>query len=106
MSLGPIMLDLDSVEMSPEERELLQNPLVGGVILFTRNFSSVEQITQLIKEIHQLREPRLLVAVDHEAEEFNGFVMDFLPCLQWDILVRSINIILNEHIYCLKQPAG
>lgn len=73
MSLGPIMLDLDSVEMSPEERELLQNPLVGGVILFTRNFSSVEQITQLIKEIHQLREPRLLVAVDHEGGRVQRF---------------------------------
>ena len=73
MSLGPIMLDLDSVEMSPEEREILLNPLVGGVILFTRNFSSVEQITHLVKEIHQLREPRLLVAVDHEGGRVQRF---------------------------------
>ena len=73
MSLGPIMLDLDSVEMSPEEREILQNPLVGGVILFTRNFSSVEQITHLVKEIHQIREPRLLVAVDHEGGRVQRF---------------------------------
>lgn len=73
MSLGPIMLDLDSIEMSPEERTILQNPLVGGVILFTRNFSSVEQITQLVKEIHQVREPRLLVAVDHEGGRVQRF---------------------------------
>ncbi len=73
MSLGPIMLDLDSTEMSQEERELLQNPLIGGVILFTRNFSSVEQITQLVKEIHQIREPRLLVAVDHEGGRVQRF---------------------------------
>lgn len=76
MSLGPIMLDLDSVEMSPEEREILQNPLVGGVILFTRNFSSVEQLVQLVKEIHQVREPRLLIAVDHEG----GRVQRFRDC--------------------------
>lgn len=73
MSLGPIMLDLDSVEMSPEEREILKNPLVGGVILFARNFSSVEQITHLVKEIHQLREPHLLVAVDHEGGRVQRF---------------------------------
>jgi beta-N-acetylhexosaminidase len=73
MSLGPIMLDLDSFEMSPEEREILQNPLVGGVILFTRNFSSVDQITQLVKDIHKVREPRLLVAVDHEGGRVQRF---------------------------------
>ena len=73
MSLGPIMLDLDSVEMSPEEREILQNPLVGGVILFTRNFSSVEQLTHLVNEIHQIRDPRLLVAVDHEGGRVQRF---------------------------------
>lgn len=73
MSLGPIMLDLDSFEMSPEEKEMLRHPLVGGVILFTRNFSSVEQITSLIKEIHQLREPHLLVAVDHEGGRVQRF---------------------------------
>lgn len=73
MSLGPIMLDLDSTEMSPEEREILQNPLVGGVILFSRNFSSLEQLIQLVKTIHQAREPRLLIAVDHEGGRVQRF---------------------------------
>lgn len=73
MSLGPIMLDLDSVTMSPEEKEILKHPLVGGVILFTRNYSSVEQVTQLVKEIHELREPKLLVAVDHEGGRVQRF---------------------------------
>ncbi len=73
MSLGPIMLDLDSIEMSPEEREILQNPLVGGVILFTRNFSSVEQLVHLVNEIHQVRKPRLLIAVDHEGGRVQRF---------------------------------
>ena len=73
MSIGPIMLDLDSDEMSPEEREVLQNPLVGGVILFSRNFSSVEQLTHLVAEIHKVRDPRLLVAVDHEGGRVQRF---------------------------------
>ena len=73
MSLGPIMLDLDSTEMSPEEREILQNPLVGGVILFSRNFSTVEQLVHLVSEIHNVRQPRLLVAVDHEGGRVQRF---------------------------------
>ena len=73
MSLGPIMLDLDSDVMSSEEREILQHPLVGGVILFSRNFSSVEQLVQLVNEIHQVRKPRLLIAVDHEGGRVQRF---------------------------------
>jgi len=73
MSLGPIMLDLDSTEVSPEDREILQNPLVGGVILFSRNFSSVEQLVKLVNDIHQLREPRLLISVDHEGGRVQRF---------------------------------
>ena len=34
MAIGPLMIDLDGLEVTPEERELLQYPLVGGVILF------------------------------------------------------------------------
>ena len=66
MTLGPLMVDLEGTSINNTERELLLKPEVGGVILFTRNFESVEQITQLVKEIHDLRTPRLLVAVDHE----------------------------------------
>lgn len=73
MSLGPIMLDLESTQISPEEHEILQNPLVGGVILFSRNFSSISQLTQLVKEIHAVREPRLLIAVDHEGGRVQRF---------------------------------
>ncbi|MCL5668782.1 MAG: beta-N-acetylhexosaminidase [Gammaproteobacteria bacterium] len=73
MSLGPVMLDLNSLEISPEERELLRHPAVGGVILFTRNYHSPEQVTALISAIHALREPRLLVAVDHEGGRIQRF---------------------------------
>ena len=73
MSLGPVMMDLVGLEISQAERELLMNPIVGGVILFTRNFESVEQITRLIDELHAIRSPHLLVAIDHEGGRVQRF---------------------------------
>ena len=73
MPLGPVMLGLDSLELSAEERELLIHPLVGGVILFSRNYQSVAQITSLITAIHALRQPPLLIAVDHEGGRVQRF---------------------------------
>ena len=52
---------------------MLLHPQTGGVILFTRNFESVEQITELVKQIHELRSPHLLVAVDHEGGRVQRF---------------------------------
>lgn len=73
MSIGPLMIDLAGACLAPEEKEILLNPLVGGVILFTRNYESVDQIEGLVREIHALREPRLLIAVDHEGGRVQRF---------------------------------
>lgn len=73
MSLGPLMVDLVGTTISETEKELLKKPEVGGVILFTRNFESVEQITALAEDIHNIRTPRLLIAVDHEGGRVQRF---------------------------------
>src|SRR3954465_1530494 len=66
MSLGPLMIDLIGTTVTPEETELMRHPLVGGVILFTRNYVDPEQLTQLVTAIHAGRSPPLIVAADHE----------------------------------------
>ncbi len=73
MSLGPIMCDLRGIQLEADEREMLCHPHVGGVILFSRNFESPEQIAELTNSIHELRQPRLLIAVDHEGGRVQRF---------------------------------
>jgi beta-N-acetylhexosaminidase len=73
MSLGPVMMDLEGTEITQTEKELLENPLIGGVILFTRNFESIEQVTELVAAIHAVRTPHLLVAIDHEGGRVQRF---------------------------------
>ena len=77
MSLGPVMADLAGLEMTPEEKEILAHPLVGGVILFARNFHSAEQLTALTAEIHKIRTPHLLIGVDHEGGRVQRFRQGF-----------------------------
>ena len=73
MSLGPVMLDIDGTALSPADRDLLREPAVGGVILFTRNYESPAQVADLVAEIRALRSPPLLVAVDHEGGRVQRF---------------------------------
>ncbi len=73
MSLGPVMLDIEGLALSPADRDILREPAVGGIILFARNFESVEQVTDLVAEIRALRSPPLLIAVDHEGGRVQRF---------------------------------
>jgi beta-N-acetylhexosaminidase len=77
MTLGPVMLDVEGTTLTPADRQRLKHPLVGGVILFSRNYESPEQIAKLVADIHGVREPRLLVAVDHEGGRVQRFRQDF-----------------------------
>ncbi|MEN8168179.1 MAG: beta-N-acetylhexosaminidase [Pseudomonadota bacterium] len=85
MSLGPVMFNLEGRSLSQDDRDLLQHPATGGIILFERNFESVEQLTRLCAEIHALRTPHLLIAVDHEGGRVQRFKQGFsrLPPAAW-----------------------
>lgn len=65
MATGALMLDLEGTVLTADERELLRQPQVGGLILFGRNIDSYEQLAELVASIRALR-PELLIAIDQE----------------------------------------
>jgi beta-N-acetylhexosaminidase len=87
------MIDVAGTELSQVERDRLRHPEVGGVILFSRNYESPEQIAALVADIHGLRDPQLLVAVDHEGGRVQRFREGFthLPA------VRKLGAVYDEN---------
>jgi len=77
MPLGPVMLDVVGLTLQDADITRLVHPNTGAVILFARNYESVEQVTQLIAHIKSLRTPELLVAVDQEGGRVQRFQSGF-----------------------------
>ncbi len=84
MTLGPLMLDIEGLELTSEDRRLILNPVVGGIILFSRNFHSLDQLESLVEQIHQIRTPPVLIAVDQEGGRVQRFKDGFtiLPAMR------------------------
>ncbi|HEX5337310.1 MAG TPA: beta-N-acetylhexosaminidase [Gallionella sp.] len=105
MGLGPVMLDVVGTRLTAEDEARLRHPLVGGVILFKRNYESPAQLAELTAAIHALRTPPLLIAVDHEGGRVQRFREGFtkIPAM------REIGKIWDKHpqrARHLAQQAG
>ncbi len=101
LPLGPLMLDVEGQALNDDDRRRLRHPLVGGVILFSRNYRDPEQIAALTQEIHTLRYPPLLIAVDHEGGRVQRFREGFtgIPPM------RALGEVWDEHPQQAKRLA-
>jgi beta-N-acetylhexosaminidase len=93
MGNGPVMLDVSGKTLTAEDEKRLRHPMVGGVILFARNYESPSQLAALTASIHALRTPPLLIAVDHEGGRVQRFRDGFtrIPPM------RELGRIFDEH---------
>ena len=82
MNLGPIMMDVSGLTLTQLEETQLAKPSIGGVILFSRNFESINQVKQLIASIRAVN-PNILISVDHEGGRVQRFKKGFthLPAM-------------------------
>ena len=103
MALGPVVLDVAGTELTPDDRRRLLHPLTGGVILFSRNYATAEQLLRLTAEIHALRSPALIIAVDHEGGRVQRFRQGFtaIPAMRelgkvWDANPQEAKHLAHE----------
>ncbi|WP_392562644.1 beta-N-acetylhexosaminidase [Orbus sturtevantii] len=75
--MGPLIIDVQGLSLSNEDKKLLQHNAVAGVILFSRNYQDPNQLTTLIKEIRAASSERLLISVDHEGGRVQRFKNGF-----------------------------
>ena len=81
---GPLMIDVEGLTLNEADKRRLLHPLVGGVILFSRNYKDPVQLSALTQEIADLRQPPLPITVDHEGGRVQRFREGFtrLPAMR------------------------
>ncbi len=96
---GPIIINLDSISISTEEKDLLSSNLIGGVILFSHNYVDKNQIKSLISSIKEIRE-NIIICIDHEGGRIQRFKKEFtsLPSFQAIGNLYSIDTIKAEDL--------
>jgi beta-N-acetylhexosaminidase len=72
---APLIIDVAGLTLTKQDRKRLKHPLVGGIILFARNWQSREQLSSLCADIKQVRKD-LLICVDHEGGRVQRFKTD------------------------------
>ncbi len=77
LPFGPVMIDIAGTSLTPYDKEKIQHPNTGGLILFARNYQNPHQMTDLINQIRRSREGEILIAVDQEGGRVQRFQQGF-----------------------------
>lgn len=76
--VSPLIINLDSTSIQPQERDLLNNAFIGSIILFAHNYSTKKQLIQFINDIKCINQD-ILISVDHEGGRIQRFRDEFTP---------------------------
>jgi beta-N-acetylhexosaminidase len=74
-----LVIGISGTELTAQERDWLQHDAVAGVILFTRNFSSREQVVELCAAIRAAAPRPQLICVDQEGGRVQRFRDGYSP---------------------------
>ncbi len=94
---GSLMLDVEGTWLTAEDRQILRQPQVAGLIVFARNIEHPRQVRELCASIRALR-PDLLLAVDQEGGRVQRLRQGFLrlPAMR-DLAARADAPLIAEH---------
>ena len=77
-----LMIDVASLSLDSNDIKRISHPLVGGVILFSRNYENKKQLKLLVKSIRNIKH-NILIAVDHEGGRVQRLGMTLLNYRRW-----------------------
>ena len=82
-SFGRLMIDIEGAALSSNDIKLIENPHVGGLILFERNFVSKNQLIDLCAQIKSVKK-NILISIDQEGGRVQRLRQEFtnLPSMQ------------------------
>lgn len=113
MPPGRVMIDLEGLELNAQDRQRLLQPACAGVILFSRNYQNPEQLRSLCAEIKSVRDPALLIAVDHEGGRVQRFREGFsaIPAMRtigalWDRDRQRASLMAHDAGHVIATELG